>query len=354
MHAGRARPLVLLAALCVASSLGVAACGSSGSPSASHGTASVACAGSLLKLYEDQLGPAFAKATGDSFGGPPCEGSSAIAQEILADEIDPGVFFSLGTKAIGSLFPSRARFSLSIASDPLVVAYSSSSRYYAELQAVREGRRPLSALFTLLATPGFRLGRTDPTQDPQGAYFILMCKLAEHVLHLRAGEADRILGITAGAPYGSPSQIYDETALPTDISTGIVDAGSEYLPQARQNHLDYITLPPTLDFAAPAQSALYKTVSIPLKGALFTGGVIHIAVTLVRGGDTKLAKGDEAADKAFVAFLLGAAARGILAKAGFQVHAPVLELAPGAGSAAAVLPASVLRRFEALWGVTSS
>lgn len=165
------RPLAVLvsaAALLTACS-STPASGGTGPAAGAHGTASVACAGSLVKLYEDTLGPAFEKATGDSFGGPPCAGSLALASEILSGEISPGVFLSIGAKPIAKLFPAgRARFALAIASDPLVIGYSPKSRYYDQLNAIRNGTKPLADLFALFASAGFRLGRTDPTQDPQG------------------------------------------------------------------------------------------------------------------------------------------------------------------------------------------
>lgn len=340
--------------LAVVATVGLPGCFSSGPAAVQHGTASVACAGSVLSLYEDQLGPAFHRATGDAFGGPPCAGSTALAQQILSNEIDPGVFLSLGTKAIALLFPEgRATAALAIASDPLVVAYSPDSRYYSQLQAIRSGRHPLSALFSLFASPGFRLGRTDPTQDPQGVVFLLMFELAQRVLDLPAGEASRALGITAASPYGSASQMYDESALPTDIATGSVDAGSAYLPQARQQGLDYITLPASLDFATPSMAPLYKTVSLVLKGKVVDGSVTNLAVALVwAGSGTSVSKKDVDADQAFVAFLLGSKARSILQAAGFGLHPPVAVLAPGATSASSALPSSVYRQFVALGGTT--
>src|ERR1039458_3579689 len=104
------------------------------SPRAAHGTSSVACAGSLLKLYEDPLGPAFKKATGDSYGGPPCAGSLALAQDILSGEYDPGAFLAIGAHAIKELFPAGgSKFAMAVAADPLVIGFSKQSRYYSQL-----------------------------------------------------------------------------------------------------------------------------------------------------------------------------------------------------------------------------
>lgn len=360
--AGKLAVLVAFATVataCGTSSPGAAGTGSSSTSrtagSAAHGTASVACAGSLLKLYEDTLGPSFKQASGDSFGGPPCAGSTALASEILSDEISPGVFLSVGAKAIKKLFPAgRAKFAMAVASDPLVVGYSPNSRYYAQLNDIRSGAKPLSDLFTLFTTPGFRLGRTDPTQDPQGAFFILMAKLAQGVLHLPPGQAAQALGITATSPYGSKSQILAETALPTDIASGVVDAGSEYLPQAKQFGLDYITLPPTLDFGTPSESSLYSTVTLSLPSGSQSGEVIYLDIALVSPkSGTSFSSADEAADRAFVAFMLDQG-RPVLAGAGYRLTPPVLHLAPGVSAASDALPSSVLSLYDSLGGSIAS
>jgi len=321
-------------------------------PHVVYGTATVACAGSLTKLYASALGPAFKRATGDTAGGPPCAGSTALEKEILAHEINPGVFLSIGAKAIKGLFPAkRAKFAMTVVSNPLVVAYSSHSRYYAQLNAIRAGKTPLSGLFKLFTTPGFRLGRTDPTQDPQGTFFILMAKLAQRVLHLPAGEANKALGITGSSPYGSKSQIVDETALPTDISTGIFDAGSEFLPEAKQYGLRYIALPPSLSFGNPKDAALYSTVSLKVSGSVQKGEVIYLDVAFVAPQKgTFFKRADALANQAFVAFLLESTGRKILQKVGYELRPPVLVLAPGYKSAAQVLPGSILRLFKSLGG----
>jgi molybdate/tungstate transport system substrate-binding protein len=317
----------------------------------SHGTAYVACAGSLLKLYYKTLGPAFKKATGDNFGGPPCAGSLDLAQEILSNEIDPAAFLAIGAAAIKELFPDgRSRFAMAIASDPLVVAYSKKSADYSELNAIRTGHKPLKALFSLFTKKGFKLGRTDPTQDPQGIFFILMAKLAQKVLHLPSGEGNRALGITNSKPFGSRSQIFSETALPTDIATGIVDAGSEYLPEAAQYGLDYIKLPKKLNFADPAESKLYSTVSLKVSGTVNKGEVIHLSSTLVlpKSGTT-FKPANEAAAQAFVAFLLRSKGRSILQSVGYRLIAPVVDLASGVTPKEA-LPPAIYKLFKSLKG----
>ncbi len=344
-----------LVAVGSSSTASLAATAKSSSPRVTHGRASVACAGSLLKLYYDTLGPAFKKQTGDQFGGPPCAGSLALAQEILSDEISPGAFLAVGAHAIKELFPAdRSKFALAIASDPLVIGFSKHSRYYSQLNAIRSGKKPLSSLFTLFTRHGFKLGRTDPTQDPQGIFFILMTKLAQTVLHLPAGEANKALGITKSQPFGSKSQQLDEDALPVDIQTGSVDAGSEYLPEALQYGLDYITLPATLNFGSPSEVSLYSTVSLDVSGSVQKGEVIHLNETLVLPEEgTTFTPADEAADQAFVAFMMQPKGRSVLKSVDYRLIKPEIVLAPGVRLVQA-LPPTILSLFKSLGGYVGS
>jgi molybdate/tungstate transport system substrate-binding protein len=276
-----------------------------------------------------------------------------LAQEILSKEISPGAFVAVGTGAIMTLFPDRAKFAIAIASDPLVVAYSSKSRYFSQLNAIRSGSKPLSSLFSLFATSGFRLGRTDPSQDPQGEFFILMTKLAQIQLHLPAGQAASDLGISAAHPYGSPSQEVSEDALPVDISTGVFDAGSEYLPEAKQYGLDYITLPAGINFSDPADLSTYEGVSLDVYGTgIQAGELINLDLTLVNpaSGTSAPSAADKAADQAFLVYLLSSGGRQVLATAGYTLIPPRLTLAPGVSSASVALPASVLSAFNKLGG----
>lgn len=347
-------------ALLSAVALSAAACGSSpsggtaGTSSTGHGTATVDYAGSLTGLVQTTLQPSFEHATGDHFIGKG-EGSSDIANGILDGELDPGVFVSIGKKAIKDLFPTRAHFVVSLATDPLVIAYSPASRYATQLDRVRDGSEPLSDLFTLLETPGFRLARTNPVDDPQGGSFILMFELAEKVLHLPSGTASKVLGTTSSNDIGSESQIVDEDSLPTDLASGAFDAGSDYVTEARQYHLDYISLPGTLDFADPAETSLYSTVSLSLPTGPFQGDLITLDETYVLPGHGPARSGaDAAADEAFDAFLLSESGQSLLKKAGYVLETPVAALASGFHQASKAMPAGVLAQFDRLKGTVST
>lgn len=324
---------------------------------ATHGTASVAYAGSLELLAAAALGPKFTAQTGDGFQGR-AAGSGTLAQEILTNEINPGVFMSVGKKNIKKLWPKgRSKFVVQLATDPLVVAYNPHSKFAPELNAVANHKAPLSSLFTVLSSPGIRIGRTDPNADPQGVYFILMMELAQSTLHLKYDPATTVLGVTKSTPFGLPAQMFDEDWLITDLQAGDFDASSAYLTQAIQYHLHYITLPNTLNFSVASENAHYATVKITLTGGTVdVGDLITLNVTLVLPASAKSAPSmaNEEADYAFVAWLLSMGGQAQLKKGGYPLTHPVYAGATSADTPAATLPANVLSAFRSAGGTTSS
>ncbi|MGH3259255.1 MAG: hypothetical protein ACRDOU_28295 [Streptosporangiaceae bacterium] len=74
--------------------------------------------------------------------------------------------------------PKSTNWYIQYAGTSMVIAYSPTSKYASQYKAYADGSKPLSGLFTLLETPGLKLGRTDPNIDPQGRDFIYMLELA--------------------------------------------------------------------------------------------------------------------------------------------------------------------------------
>jgi molybdate/tungstate transport system substrate-binding protein len=335
------------AALLTCAALAVAACGSSsssGSPGGSggsgassspapasapdhaSGTASVAYAGSLANLNEKVVGPAFTKATGYAYQGRGA-GSTALSQEIKAGEITPNVFESIGGKPIEALEPKFTSWYVQFASSPIVVAYNPASKYASQFAAIASGAKPMSDLFTLMATSGFRLGRTDPNVDPQGVAFIQMLMLAQKQYHL---PADIVTKIIQGQPSsGNSPEVFEETALEPRLQAGQLDAASAYLSQAVQLHLRYITLPSSLNLGDPALAAQYGTVSFKLaNGQVQTGKPLSVCITTI--GTT-----DQAAADAFVAYVLSKPGLALHQQGGYTL------LPPKAFGAASAIPASI-------------
>jgi molybdate/tungstate transport system substrate-binding protein len=297
----------------------------------------VAYAGSLLKVNEQVIGPAFTRATGYHYQGRGA-GSFGLAKEIEAGEINPGVFMSVGAAPIEQLGSSRETWYVQTLSSPLVVAYNPSSKFGAQLAAIADSRQPLSDLFSVMSEPGFRLGRTNPNTDPQGQAFVEMVELATSQFGLPASTVNSVLGSV-----DNPAQIFAETALDSQLEAGSLDAASAFESQAIQLKLPYITLPASIDFGDPALARTYAQASVTLSSGQVVRGVpLVIDTTVLSNPKAPLSAADRRAAAAFVAYLLSPAGQAAYSDAGYQVLKP-----PEFFGSAASLPGSVRQALQA-------
>ena len=183
----------LVAAGCSSSSSGSSGSSSSPSSAAPKGTASVAYASSLQFLNEKVAAPAFTAATGYKYTGRG-DSSGALEADIAGGEITPNVFEAVGGDNIMPLEPKFTKWFIPYAGTQMVVAYNPKSKYASDFKAYADGSKPLKGLFTLLQTPGLKLGRTDPNIDPQGRDFIYMLELAQMHYNLPKDTVSKILG----------------------------------------------------------------------------------------------------------------------------------------------------------------
>ena len=286
---GWRRPLLVVACIGLAaagcSSSSTSASSSSSSPSAAlpKGTVSVSYASSLAYLNEKVAGPAFTKAEGYKYTGTGAA-SGTLSSEIAAKEITPNVFESVGGDNITPLEPKFTSWYIPYAGTSMVVAYNPKSKYASQFKAFADGTKPLSGLFTLLETPGLKLGRTDPNIDPQGRDFIYMLELAQSNYHLPSDTVSKILG-TPDFGTASSSQIYAESSLDATLQSGQLDASSAFITQAIELHLPYIKLPDAISLANSADAAQYAkaTVTITSNGAKATksGSPQVIGITII-------------------------------------------------------------------------
>ena len=148
---------------------------------------------------------------------------ATLEADIAAGEIHPNVFESVGGDNITPLEPKFTNWYIQYAGTSMVVAYNPKSKYASQFKAIADGSKPLSGLFTLLQTPGLKLGRTDPNVDPQGRDFIYMLELAQAYYHLPSDTVAKILGTTDFGT-ASSSQIYAESSLDSTLESGQLDA----------------------------------------------------------------------------------------------------------------------------------
>lgn len=249
------------------------------------GPVDVLSAGSLQDLMQDQIGPAFEKATGYTLDDVSM-GSDALASSITGGTLQGDVFISASPAVNASLEGSGNGDWVSwydqFASSPLVLGYNPNSKFAQALKS--------KPWYEVISEPGFRLGRTDPTTDPKGV-------LADEALDQAAKKHDlpglRTLGTES-------SDVFPETSLIGELQAGQLDAGFFY--------------------GVEAAAANIKTV--PLTGTSLAG---DYTITILNKAP------HEAAAVAFVNFLLGKAGQKILVKNGVVATEPKvsgLEFAP--------------------------
>ncbi len=244
------------------------------------GTANVAYASSLQYLNTEVAGPAFTKATGYKYSGT-SGAAGTLSSEIAAGELPAtNVFESVGSDNITPLEPKFTHWYVQYAGNKMVVAYNPNSKYAPEFKAIADGTMPLKDLFTLLETPGLKLGRTDPNVDPQGRYFIEMLELAQMYYHLPSDTVTKIIGSPLNS--STSSQIYAESSLDATLQSGQLDAASAYYTQAIELHLDYIPLPDAINLGEAADAADYAKASITTtNGTVHTGAPLVLDITII-------------------------------------------------------------------------
>lgn len=328
-RARRILPVIGALLIGIGTVLGGPASGQANASRRTPGSVSVAYAGSLAWMNDQLLGPSFTRLTHIAYQGRG-GGSFGLAREIASGEFTPGVFESVGTGPLGILHGRFTDWAVAVAGTPLVVAYSRTSHYAPEFRKIAQGKLPLRDLFLLMARPGFRLARTNPVTDPQGQAFVEMVELAARVLHLPKRIPGRILGSLENR-----RQIFAEESELFEIQAGAVDAGSAFLPAARERHLPYILLGPKLDFADPRNARLYRSVSLRLpSGRRVTGAPLAVYAAALKGPDL-------GAGVRFVTFLLSQEGRRLLRSAGYPPPA-----VPAVWGKEAALPPAVRKALD--------
>src|SRR6202522_2748540 len=289
----RAPVVALLAITCTG--LALAGCSSSSSTTASTSTSTPASAsasssstakpsgdvdvfsaGSLATLMTKSVGPAFHAATGYTLVDT-SHGSGTLASDIknkvaVADvfvSASPAVDTTLEGTANGNWITWYAAF----ASSPEVLGYYPKSKFAQDLKTM-----PWYKVITL---PGFRLGRTNPTQDPGG---VLAAKALEETATAQHLPALKKLATES-------SDEYSEDTEEAGIQNGQLDASFMY--EADANSQD---------------SPFVKLSGVNLAG--------DYTITIVKGAP------HTAAAEAFIKFLLGSKGQAAMKADHFKIVSP--------------------------------
>jgi molybdate/tungstate transport system substrate-binding protein len=271
-------------------------------------------AASLIKTFEDILGPAFQNETGYPYEGE-ARGSVQVANMIMDGLRTPDVFVSAGTIPIKRLMNNTTPFAdwlVKFGSAEMVIAYSSNSPFFNDLEKARTGEIPW---YEVLAKQDFKFGRTDPELDPKGYYMIIAAELAN--LHYNDTTIkQRIMGDDRNA-----KQIFPEEILKTILEQGQLDAVAAYKHEAVARGLPYITLPPQINLADPTFIDFYRNGSYTLgkDGQTVFGEPIYFSFTIpttVKNIDGAISFGD---------FILSTNGRYILKDQGLNPIKPIAE-----------------------------
>jgi molybdate/tungstate transport system substrate-binding protein len=271
-------------------------------------------AASLIKTFEETLGPAFQKETGYIYDGEP-RGSVQIVNMIIDGLRTPDVFVSAGTVPIKTLMNNTTPFAnwlVKFGSAEMVIAYSPNSRFFSDLEKARNGEIPL---YQVLSRQDFKFGRTDPELDPKEYYMIITAELAD-LYYNDSGIKQRIMGED-----GNPKQLFPEEILKTILKQGQLDAVAAYKHEAVARGLPYITLPPQINLADPTFVDYYKMGSYILENRDQTiyGEPIYFSFTIpttVKNLEGAISFGD---------FILSTNGKNILTDEGLNPIKPVVE-----------------------------
>jgi molybdate/tungstate transport system substrate-binding protein len=275
---------VKIAAAVAIACLGLAAagCGSSSpsttSSSKHSGNVDVLSAGSLDTLMTKTVGPAFHKATGytlvDTSGG------SGTLESDIKNKIDVAdVYVSASptdTQGLeGASNGNWVSWYADFAQSPEVLGYYPKSKFAKDLQTM--------PWYKVITMPGFRLGRTDPSQDPGGV-------LAAEALNETA-TAQHLPALKTLAT--ETSDEYAEDPEEADIQSGQLDASFMYEADAISQGSPFV----------------------PLTGVSLAG---NYTITIVKGAPHM------AAAEAFIKFLLGPTGQSEMRADKFVVVSPAV------------------------------
>jgi molybdate/tungstate transport system substrate-binding protein len=278
-------------------------------------------AASLLKTFEESLGPAFQTETGYSYHGEP-KGSVQISNMILDGLRRPDFFVSAGTIPVKKLMeptdaPPLAEWLVKFGSAEMVIAYSPNSPFFSELEKARLGKVPW---YEVLSKPDLKFGRTDSELDPKGYYMIITAELANRYYN-DSEIKQKILGEDR-----NPEQIFPEETLKTILEQGQLDAVAAYKHEAVARGLPYITLPLEINLSDPTFSSFYKTGSYILgksgnrtEGQTAFGEPIYFSFTIPNTVENLNGA------ISFASFILSTNGKNILEEQGLNYIKPIIE-----------------------------
>ena len=184
-------------------------------------------AGSLDTLMTKSVGPAFHAATGYTLVDT-SHGSGTLAADIKNKTAVADVFVSaspaVDSTLMGSANGDWVSWYAAFAASPEVLGYYPKSKFAKDLQTM--------PWYKVITMPGFRLGRTNPSQDPGG---VLAAEALEQTATAQNLPALKTLATES-------SDEYVEDPEEADIQTGALDGAFMYEADAISQDSPFVTL----------------------------------------------------------------------------------------------------------------
>ena len=264
---------------------------SASSSALASGDVDVFSAGSLDTLMTKSVGPAFHAATGYTLVDT-SHSSGTLAADIKNKVAVADVFVSASpaedTALMGASNGDWVSWYGSFAASPEVLGYYPKSKFAKDLQTM--------PWYKVITMSGFRLGRTDPSQDPGGvlaAEALNETATAQHLPALKTLATEQ-------------SDVYSEDPEEADIQTGQLDGAFMYEADANSQDSPFVKL----------------------TGTNLAG---NYTIALIKNAP------HEAAAEAFIKFLLGPAGQAEMKADNFEIVSPAKVTGTGVPSSLSAL-----------------
>ena len=234
----------------------------------------VAYAGSMGSLMEGPIKSTVARRLNLEMHGR-AQGSSALAQLIVGENIRPDVFIPITPgPMLTVLRAGKAEAAQPIAHTEMVIAYNPKSRFAPRFEAAANGK---GNWWEVLQEPGLRFGRTDPVTDPQGRNIIFTMMLAAKE-YKQADLVEKVLG-----PVINEKQIFTEPTVQARLQSGELDAASAYKIQPGPFNLPYITLPKEINLSGQSVHTDHPDVSLSVGGKTYNPEPLIYYAAVLKG-----------------------------------------------------------------------
>lgn len=270
----------------------------------------VTYAGSMGKVMDQVLGPAFAREAQGEYQGQG-QGAYGMARLLASHKMTADVFVSITPGPMEILKQAGLiDHAVPVASTSMVIAYNPKSQYaqaFAKANQKQDG-----SWLNVLATPGLQFGRTDPYLDPKGQNIVFTLLLAEKY-YQRPGIAEKVMGSVQ-----NPRQVSLEGGLLTRLESGQVDAAAGYESEVISAKLPYVSLPDEINLSNPQMAKQwYDNVSFTLKDSQGQSKTLHTQPLVYYAAVLKNAPHGVEQGEKFVSFMRSAQGQKLLHDSGY-------------------------------------